>query len=757
MSSNNHEKRKESKDAELSDVLKKWLQPRIGPKLKKGLTVEKAWEDIVKDIAIRVLSPLPLEDFATAINRLSKLDDMGRFGLVEKLLTISPNPDCATGDRAEKIREIMIETLAPQDTPNGSSSIEIHPDLFNVARSVLAQSHRDWIGTREALSTFLKDCTAKYNSDRNVYVVYPHINDISRNLYMDKEIQTSVEYFFSRIQDVANGKGLKFFDLIKPNISNYDKEDMEELFLFYFPKGLPLENEDRVGTEEFEKNRKNRQPRLKPPLLRPRWHNQQHMMLLTLQNAKDHTMSRTALIDAALALDEKLSAETGLPRCFTGQTPRNSASSCLTTNADKYFIQFKKDRSQTSYYKLAFIPEDIDDAIRHYNDWMKKLIEHDWPLCFGRVKKNKQAVMLSVGASNPQHLRCRRCAPDTSCDVKLPSCSKCKSKGFLCIYPLRPGVHKERERPRATVKSTSSNSQNIENSTNGTKHKKKSASNSKKRQQNDDYSSGNESCALVSTDILLNGLDLSCVPKNLNDVVEIRPSTIPNAGNGLFAKRNLPMATPLGFYFGVPTMEDEFDQNKDKVGRASHYSMRYKHTILDATDDKGEPFTDPNGKIHCPFHFMNEDPFGNMVFLEGSEVNQVICWTKRDIKKGEELFVYYGGEVDREHWGQAEDISEPIVCAGDSEEDEIDFSDDDGRNEEEEEEMLYDDTVDIDDENINVPGTPNSGTKRKFFTDAHDISESSPQIVSSKFLTYRDKLWSSQFPGRNRDWIIFCF
>jgi SET domain-containing protein len=30
-------------------------------------------------------------------------------------------------------------------------------------------------------------------------------------------------------------------------------------------------------------------------------------------------------------------------------------------------------------------------------------------------------------------------------------------------------------------------------------------------------------------------------------------------------------------------------------------------------------------------------------------VNQVICWTKRDIKKGEELFVWYGRDVDR-HW-----------------------------------------------------------------------------------------------------------
>jgi len=135
----------------------------------------------------------------------------------------------------------------------------------------------------------------------------------------------------------------------------------------------------------------------------------------------------------------------------------------------------------------------------------------------------------------------------------------------------------------------------------------------------------------------------------LGDVVEVRPLTIPNADNGLFADRNLPMATPLGFYFDVPMMEDEFDHLKDKVGRASHYSMRYKHTILDATDERGEPFTDPSGPIFCPFHFTNEDPFGNVVVLEGSEVNQVICWTKRDNKKGEELFVYYGGDVDREH------------------------------------------------------------------------------------------------------------
>ncbi|KAJ2183547.1 hypothetical protein EV181_004832 [Coemansia sp. RSA 532] len=148
------------------------------------------------------------------------------------------------------------------------------------------------------------------------------------------------------------------------------------------------------------------------------------------------------------------------------------------------------------------------------------------------------------------------------------------------------------------------------------------------------------------------------IPKSWHDVVEVRESTIPNAGNGLFAKRDLPAGIPLGFYFGVPMTEDEFDSLKESVGLASHYSIMYRKTVLDATDDAGMPYTDPDGPLYCPFHFMNEarvDNAGsaarfNITFLEGVKVNQIICLTARAIEKGEELFVSYGDEVDRSHW-----------------------------------------------------------------------------------------------------------
>jgi hypothetical protein len=303
----------------------------------------------------------------------------------------------------------------------------------------------------------------------------------------------------------------------------------------------------------------------------------------------------------------------------------------------------------------------------------------------------------------------------------------------------------ERLRTKCSVLTTPPTNQNGQNGQNGeidtrpataTRNKKKLQQQLLEQQKR--LESGDpDVCRATLPDEILEGLDLTNVPKSLNDVVEVRPSTIPNAGNGLFARRNLPMSTPLGFYFGVPMMEDEFDSSKDKVGRASHYSMRYKHTILDATDEKGEPFIDPDGPIFCPFHFMNEDPFGNMVFLEGCEVNQVICWTKRDIKKGEELFVYYGGDVDREHWGQAEGNSEQVVCVGDSEEEEIDFSEENDVTSDENEEETIDEDKNV--KNINCNKV--TGKKRKTAPNGKQTSKrKTKRVATNRRKTTNSKL-----------------
>ena len=130
-----------------------------------------------------------------------------------------------------------------------------------------------------------------------------------------------------------------------------------------------------------------------------------------------------------------------------------------------------------------------------------------------------------------------------------------------------------------------------------------------------------------------------------------------NAGNGLFSKIFIPKKTPIGFYFGVPMTEDEYDMNKDHVGLSSSYSIMYRKTVLDATDKDGQPFTGKDGGFYCPFHFMNEDvKRGNVAFVEGRVINQVICVAFKNVNPGDELFVYYGDEVDRNKWNRSNPI-----------------------------------------------------------------------------------------------------
>lgn len=157
--------------------------------------------------------------------------------------------------------------------------------------------------------------------------------------------------------------------------------------------------------------------------------------------------------------------------------------------------------------------------------------------------------------------------------------------------------------------------------------------------------------------ITLDQLDLSNIPQSWRDIVHVAPSRIPFGGNGLFAKRKLPYNTPIGFYFGVPMTEDEFDSLKDRVGRSSEYSIMYRRTVLDATDDEGQPITDEESPRFCPFHYMNEtssQKTASVAFVEGAIVNQIICWTKKDIEQGEELLVWYGKDVHR-YWTEEEE------------------------------------------------------------------------------------------------------
>ncbi|KAI8389507.1 hypothetical protein BD560DRAFT_381910 [Blakeslea trispora] len=126
-------------------------------------------------------------------------------------------------------------------------------------------------------------------------------------------------------------------------------------------------------------------------------------------------------------------------------------------------------------------------------------------------------------------------------------------------------------------------------------------------------------------------------PKSWHELMSI-------SHHGLRAKRKLPKNIPLGFYFGVPMTEDEFDSLKDGLGKASEMAVMYRKTVIDPTDSQGELYLDPLlGEPLCPFHVVRETSIrekANILFYEGETVNQIVCWTKRDIDEDEELLVY---------------------------------------------------------------------------------------------------------------------
>ncbi|KAI9245352.1 hypothetical protein BDA99DRAFT_447909 [Phascolomyces articulosus] len=389
--------------------------------------------------------------------------------------------------------------------------------------------------------------------------------------------------------------------------------------------------------------------------VQPRWHNQAYMLFLALRQHPDRCLSRPELIKAALALDEKISKERNLPRVFKGKTPMNSASASLTTNTDRYFIPFRPDGSRSMHFKLAYEPGNFKIAVQEYSKWEKKLAGHDWPFCFGIPKDPSILSTTTTGSSvneeQPQQL-IKKQAPPPSPPPRITEFDEfmMSRNGTAFHPPAPPSYHHD----------------NNENKTNDTVTTPVIHNNNNINKKNLDIDhTGEDGSNIVAMkavneleqqqqEIKLEDLDLSNVPETWKDILRVGKSTIPGAGQGLFAKRKLPYNSPLGFYFGVPMTEDEYDSLKDGVGRASEYSIMYRRTVLDATDESGQPFTDPEGPMFCPFHFMNEtsEKQANILFIEGAVVNQVICWTKRDIEPDEELFVWYGRDVDR-HWTPA--------------------------------------------------------------------------------------------------------
>jgi prepilin-type processing-associated H-X9-DG protein len=343
-------------------------------------------------------------------------------------------------------------------------------------------------------------------------------------------------------------------------------------------------------------------------------------------------MSRTELIPKVLELDQELSQKKGLPTLYHGKTPQNTVSGRLTENNDKYFLRFIPEGTKKQFFKLAFQPGDFDSAFENYKEWTRKLIELDWPWFFGDRRPEKKTVTKkapSVHGDSISLMESTLVAQDQEPDqLALSETLDGFLTGYSSFRSSPTAAHETTEPDVAVHESTGPHLEQEPGQLTNQDHPVMAVNTETSRLEHDK--------------------DRCIIPTSLDQVLEIKESLIPHSGKGVFARMKIPKHTYLGFYFGVPYDEDEFDSLKEGVGVASQYAHRYKNTVLDATNEQGILYDEVIPELFCPFHYINEDlKKANVAFIDGHVVNQIICMTLKDIQIGEELYVNYGPEISR--------------------------------------------------------------------------------------------------------------
>jgi len=158
------------------------------------------------------------------------------------------------------------------------------------------------------------------------------------------------------------------------------------------------------------------------------------------------------------------------------------------------------------------------------------------------------------------------------------------------------------------------------------------------------------------------------------DALVVKPSTIPQAGLGLFAAVDIPAGTEIGRYAGSLWPQGLWLRWKGaKLGdvlstapsseqlaiqqRAREYIWRLSNgNVLDPTDSDGTlldhvPYILPWVKVSTKLSRMNEPSLGRDVNVVTEEDgDSLVMKAEFDIGAGEELFVDYGPFYDRDKY-----------------------------------------------------------------------------------------------------------
>ncbi|CAO3592076.1 unnamed protein product [Absidia cylindrospora] len=478
--------------------------------------------------------------------------------------------------------------------------------------------------------------------------------------------------------------------IITPNIPQVTgrMDRLPSSYRALFPMKATIPANPTVCTRQ--KSHRKEQPIVRTP---PYWHKQRRLIFLALKNHPGHAMSRADLTNAAVDLDVSISKARNLPLVFRSKTPKNSASAVLTNHDGRNFQSFRPCGSRSLHFRLAFKPANFGEAVTLYRSWMETLITQDWPLCFGNPRQLPtitslphqqpadidQPTVISVKEPHRDHSSSATSVLDSITDywssstspVFTPSntefdhflATRKQERQLLHLLNHDDDRNKEnQDSPRLLLNSSQDQATTVSTmavasvtekaTTMDTAHEDDDDDEKIKQQQQRNSISETIQWTIRGDPFVSHGQP--DIPTCWQDIVRVEGVFVANddkgggdhdSGLSVFAQRRLPANTPIGFYFGTPTTEEEFDAYKENYIQAIKSCVMYDDTVLDATDDYGAPFTNPaeeHSKMYCPFHFMRrvQSPqSANMLLLRGHVYNQVICWTKQAVEKNEELTI----------------------------------------------------------------------------------------------------------------------
>ena len=116
--------------------------------------------------------------------------------------------------------------------------------------------------------------------------------------------------------------------------------------------------------------------------------------------------------------------------------------------------------------------------------------------------------------------------------------------------------------------------------------------------------------------------------------ISIKDSTIPNAGKGAFANVDIPIHTTIGEYLGKNYTGKEMENSHG----AYLFSVKVNNKEIKIIDGKSKNLSSWVRFVNSPLKF--ED--GNAHFYQYKQ--SIFIKTRKPIKKGEEIFAYYGDE-----------------------------------------------------------------------------------------------------------------